>query len=103
MSDEEKQEVEKLINEWIVKDLSVKKEMMSLEEARKLGAIGVFGEKYPETVSIYTVFDPKTDEVISREFCGGPHVEHTGVIGQFRIQKEEAVSAGIRRIKAIIE
>ena len=76
---------------------------MPYEEARKLNAIGVFGEKYADTVSIYTVFDPVTEEVISREFCGGPHVEHTGVIGQFKIQKEEASSAGVRRIKAIIE
>ncbi len=102
MTDEEKQQVEKLVNEWIVRDLSVKRETMSLEEAKKLGAIGVFGEKYPDTVSIYTVFDPKTDEVVSREFCGGPHVEHTSVIGSFKILKEESVSAGVRRIKATI-
>src|SRR3989344_2288969 len=103
MTDEEKQEVEKLVNDWVARDLTVKRETMPLEEARKLGAIGVFGEKYPDTVSVYTVFDPKTDEVVSREFCGGPHVEHTGMIGKFKIQKEEAVSAGVRRIKAIVE
>lgn len=103
LTDEEKAEVEKLVNDWIARDLSVKKETMSQDEAKKLGAIGVFGEKYSDTVSIYTVFDPKTQEVISREFCGGPHVEHTGVIGKFNIQKEEAVSAGVRRIKANIE
>lgn len=103
MTDDEKKQVEELVNEWIVKDLSVKKEILPHEEARKLGAIGVFGEKYPDTVSIYTIFDKKSNEVISREFCGGPHVEHTGVIGKFKIQKEEAVSAGVRRIKAIIE
>ena len=103
MSDNEKAEVERLVNEWIGRDLSVKRETMPLEEARKLGAIGVFGEKYPDTVSVYTVYDPKTEEVVSREFCGGPHVEHTGVIGRFHIQKEEAVSAGVRRIKATIE
>jgi alanyl-tRNA synthetase len=102
MTDEEKQEVEKLVNNWISRDLSVKKETMPLEEARKLGAIGVFGEKYPDTVSVYTVFDAKTNDVVSREFCGGPHVEHTGVIGSFKIQKEEAVSAGVRRIKAVV-
>ena len=103
MTDEEKAAVEKLVNEWISRDLSMKRETMSLDEARKLNAIGVFGEKYPDTVSVYTVFDPKTEEVISREFCGGPHVEHTGMIGKFKIQKEEAVSAGVRRIKAIVE
>jgi alanyl-tRNA synthetase len=63
----------------------------------------VFGEKYPDTVSVYTIFDSKTNEVMSREFCGGPHVEQTSVIGKFKIQKEEAVSAGVRRIKAMIE
>ncbi|MEJ0020997.1 MAG: alanine--tRNA ligase [Candidatus Doudnabacteria bacterium] len=102
MTDEEKKQVEELVNDWITRDLSVKKEILPLEEARKLGAIGVFGEKYPETVSVYTIFDPETSEVVSREFCGGPHVEHTGVIGKFKIQKEEAVSAGVRRIKAIV-
>jgi alanyl-tRNA synthetase len=103
MTDEQKAEVEKLVNDWIARNLTVKRETMSYDEARKLNAIGVFGEKYPETVSIYTVFDPKTQEVISREFCGGPHVEHTDAIGKFKIQKEEAVSAGVRRIKATIE
>src|SRR5258708_2061938 len=102
MGDEEKQEVEKLVKGWIERDLTVKKEILPLEEAKKLGAIGVFGEKYPDTVYIYTVFDPKSDEVVSREFCGGPHVEHTGIIGKFKIAKEEAVSAGVRRIKAVI-
>jgi alanyl-tRNA synthetase len=103
ISDNDKAEVEKMVNEWIARDLQVKRETMPLADARKLGAIGVFGEKYPETVSVYTVYDPHTDEVISREFCGGPHVEHTGIIGRFHIQKEEAVSAGVRRIKATIE
>jgi len=103
MTPEEIAAVEALVNDWIARDLKVKKEMMSLEEARKLGAIGVFGEKYSDTVSIYTVYDPASNEVISREFCGGPHVEHTGVIGTFKIAKEEASSAGVRRIKAILE
>jgi alanyl-tRNA synthetase len=103
LRDEQKAEIEKLVNEWIARDLTVKRETMPLDEARELGAVGVFGEKYPDTVSIYTVYDPKSEEIISREFCGGPHVEHTGVIGKFAIQKEEAVSAGVRRIKATIE
>ncbi len=103
LTDEQKKQVEDLVNVWIIADLPVKKETMALADAKKLGAIGVFGEKYPETVSIYSVIDPKTGEAISREFCGGPHVEHTGVIGKFKIQKEEAVSAGVRRIKAVIE
>jgi alanyl-tRNA synthetase len=103
LTEQEKLEVEKLVNNWIVSDLPVKKEILSQEEARKLGAIGVFGEKYGDTVSVYTIIDPKTNEIISREFCGGPHVEHTGIIGKFKIQKEEASSAGVRRIKAIVE
>lgn len=103
MTDEQKQKVEKLVNEWIARDLSVKREVIPLEEARKRGAIGLFGEKYADTVSVYQVFDPKTQEVVSLEFCGGPHVEHTGTIGKFRIAKEEAVSAGVRRIKGVIE
>jgi alanyl-tRNA synthetase len=103
MTDAEKESVEALVNDWIARDLPVKKEVLPLEEARKLNAIGVFGEKYGDTVSVYTVFDPATDEVISREFCGGPHVEHTGVIGKFKIQKEEASSAGVRRVKASVE
>jgi len=102
MSDEEKKQVEDLVNEWINRDLSVKKEIMSLDQAKELGAIGVFGEKYPNEVSIYTIYDPGTSEIVSREFCGGPHVEKTGTIGTVRILKEEAVSAGVRRIKAVI-
>lgn len=103
MTNEEKAMVEDLVNNWIARDLPVKKDIMPLEEAKKLNAIGVFGEKYPETVSVYTVFDPKTDEIISREFCGGPHVEHTSAIGHFKIIKEEASSVGVRRIKAVVE
>jgi len=95
--------VEELVNGWISRDLKMEREVMPQEKARELGAIGAFGEKYGETVSVYTASDPATGEVVSREFCGGPHVEHTGVIGKFRITKEEAVSAGIRRIKAVIE
>jgi alanyl-tRNA synthetase len=94
--------VEELVNGWIARDLPMTREMMTQEHARELGALGAFGEKYGDTVSVYTVSDPDTGEVISREFCGGPHVEQTGVIGAFRIVKEEAVAAGIRRIKAVI-
>ncbi len=102
MTDEQKAEVEKLVNEWIQRDLPVKHETIPLEEARARGAIGLFGEKYADTVSVYGVYDPTTNETVSLEFCGGPHVEHTGAIGTFKIQKEEAVSAGVRRIKAVI-
>jgi len=95
--------VENLVNGWIARNLTMEREVMPQEQARALGAIGAFGEKYGDTVSVYTVSDPATGEVVSREFCGGPHVERTGVIGTFRIVKEEAVSAGIRRIKAVLE
>ena len=103
MTPEEIAAVEVLVNDWVVRDLAVKREMMSLKQARELGAIGVFGEKYADTVSIYTIYDAASGEIISREFCGGPHVEHTGIIGKFKIAKEEASSTGIRRIKAVIE
>jgi alanyl-tRNA synthetase len=102
MTDEQKQQVEDLVNKWIQADAEMKQEMMPLEKARELGAIGLFGEKYADTVSIYTATD-KDGNVISREFCGGPHVTHTGLVGKFRIVKEEAISSGVRRIKAVIE
>lgn len=104
MTDEQKKEVEDLVNGWIKRDLSVKREFVPLEEARRRNAIGLFGEKYAETVSIYTVYDKDTGEVVSCEFCGGPHVEHTGEIGgTFSIAKEEAVSAGVRRVKGVVK
>ena len=103
MTKEQLEAVEAIANDWVARDLSVKKETMPLEAARKQGAIGVFGEKYPDTVSVYTVFDPATLEVVSSEFCGGPHVEHTCTIGKLKILKEEASSAGVRRIKATVE
>lgn len=103
LTDEQKKQVEELVNKWITADYQVKKEIMPLQQALNLGALGVFGEKYADTVSIYTVWDPKTEEVVSREFCGGPHVEHTATIGKFTLQKEEAVGAGVRRVKGVIE
>jgi alanyl-tRNA synthetase len=76
---------------------------MPEREARALGALGAFGEKYGDTVSVYTVSDSRTGEVISREFCGGPHVASTRELsGRFRIVREEAISAGVRRIKAVL-
>ncbi len=102
MTDDQKKQVEDLVNKWIELDADMKQEMMPLDKARELGAIGLFGEKYADTVSIYTATD-KDGNVISREFCGGPHVTHTGAVGKFKIIKEEAVSSGVRRIKAVIE
>ena len=74
---------------------------MPLSEAEKLGAEMEFGAKYPETVSVYFIEDKKGN-FISKEFCGGPHVSNTKELGQFKIQKEEAVAQGIRRIKAVL-
>jgi alanyl-tRNA synthetase len=72
------------------------------DQATQEGALGAFGEKYPDTVKVYTVGDPEAD-YYSKEICGGPHVDHTGEIGKFKIIKEESSSAGVRRIKAVIE
>ena len=99
---EQIKQVEDLVNEWIAKDLTVTKEEMNRDEAFKLGALGQFGEKYGDSVSIYTIMDAQGN-IISREFCGGPHVSHTGEIGKFKIVKEEAISAGTRRIKGTID
>ena len=101
MTDEEKQKVEALVNEAIQKDYKVVRREMKREEAEQVGAEMEFGAKYPDTVSVYFIED-EAGHAISKEFCGGPHVEHTGLIGNFKIQKEEASSAGVRRIKAII-
>ena len=85
-----------------IKDnLKVVHREMPLIEAEKLGAQMEFGTKYPEVVSVYFI-ENKDGNSISKEFCGGPHVDETGVLGVFKIQKEEAVAAGIRRIKATL-
>ena len=99
---EELAKVEEGVNEAIQRNLSVKWEEMSYEEAAARGALGFFREKYPARVKVYSIFDHATGEVISRELCGGPHVERTGQIGHFKIIKEESSSAGVRRIRAII-
>ncbi len=101
LTDEEKKEVERLVNEAIEKDLPVEWEEMSLEEAKKIGAMGVFESKYGERVKVYTI--GKGKDVFSREICGGPHVKRTGELGRFRIKKEQSSSAGVRRIKAVLE
>ncbi len=102
LSPDELKQVEDLVNEKISEDLEVRKEVMPKAEAEKLGAMAEFGTKYGDTVSVYSIFN-KDGSAFSREFCGGPHVEHTGIIGKFKIQKEEASSAGVRRIKAVVE
>ncbi|MFH1769602.1 MAG: alanine--tRNA ligase [Parcubacteria group bacterium] len=103
LTDEEKQKIEDIVNENIKKDLDVWFKEMSYEEAMKLGALSFFKNKYPEIVKVYTVGDKNGNYVFSRELCGGPHVEHTGEIGKFKIAKEQALSSGSRRIRAIVE
>lgn len=106
MTKEEIERVENMVNDAISKNYSMTREVVTVEEAKKLGAIGLFEDKYAEVgdkISLYTAKDEKTGEVFSREICGGPHVSKTGELGKFRITKEEAVSAGVRRIKAILE
>lgn len=101
MTDEQKKAVEDLVNQKITEALPVTYEDVSIEEARARGAIGLFGEKYGETVRVYQIGGG--GQKFSLEICGGPHVENTGTLGHFKIQKEEASSAGVRRIKAVLE
>lgn len=98
LSDEEKQKAEDLVNQWISEGLDVRCDEMSKEEAIKSGAECMFIEKYPDIVTVYTIGDN-----VSKELCGGPHVKNTSELGHFIIKKEEASSAGVRRIKAILE
>ncbi len=94
--------VEKQVNEWIAADLPVSCAEYDKDYARNvLHAHGEFWEKYPEKLKVYTIGDASAP--VSREVCGGPHVEHTGVLGKFRIVKESSSSAGVRRIKAVLE
>ena len=97
MTDEEKKQTEDLVNKWIQEALPVTVEEMKKEDAVKSGAECMFIEKYPDVVTVYTIGD------VSKELCGGPHVKNTSELGKFKIKKEEASSAGIRRIKAILE
>lgn len=102
---EELKKVEALVNDQIEKNLKVERAEMSREEAEKLGAQMEFGHKYPEKVSVYIIGDPGSgpEFAFSREFCGGPHVTHTGAIGHFQILKEESAGSGIRRIYGVIK
>lgn len=102
LSDEEKMQAENLVNEWISLGLDVNFEEMPKEEAIKSGAECMFIEKYPDIVTVYSIGNDKVG-IISRELCGGPHVKNTSELGHFKIKKEEASSAGVRRIKAILE
>ncbi|GHU99210.1 alanine--tRNA ligase [Spirochaetia bacterium] len=102
MTAEEITRVQDIVNEQIRRDLPVTMEVMSLDEAKASGAMALFGEKYESQVKVYTIGDFSTG-VFSREVCGGPHVEHTGTMGKFTIQKEQSSSAGVRRIRAVLE
>ncbi|MCI8309765.1 MAG: alanine--tRNA ligase [Clostridia bacterium] len=97
MTDEEKQKTEDLVNEWIKSGLDVTVQEMPKEDAVKSGAECMFIEKYPDIVTVYSIGE------VSKELCGGPHVKNTKELGHFKIKKEEASSAGVRRIKAILE
>lgn len=97
LTQEEIEEVEKLVNDVIDQDLEVTREFLPYDEAIGRGALAFFKENYGETVSVYSVGD------FSMELCGGPHVEHTGVLGKFRITKQKSIGAGLMRIRAIIE
>ena len=97
MTDEEKKQTEDLVNKWIEEDLKVEKLEMSKDEAIESGAECTFIDRYPDIVTVYKIGD------VSMELCGGPHVSRTGELGHFKIKKEEASSAGVRRIKAILE
>ena len=102
---EEKQAVEDQVNAWIDADLPVSFDIYPTDEALKMGAIGAFGERYGDKVKVYSIGEG--DNIISFEVCGGPHVEHTGVLAEggkhFKITKEESSSAGVRRIKAVLK
>ncbi len=97
VSPEDLARAEALVNEAIQRDLEVVCREMPVDEARKLGAMGLFGEKYGEIVKVYSIGD------VSCEICGGPHAARTGELGKFRIVKEESSSRGVRRIKAVLE
>ena len=103
LTKEELDQVENLVNEWIKKDLIVTVTEENKMDAVHSGAEAMFIERYPDIVTVYTISDRTTGEVVSKEICIGPHVEHTSEIGKFKITKEEASSAGVRRIKAVIE
>jgi alanyl-tRNA synthetase len=96
MTPEQIKKAEDLVNEAIKADAPISFSVMTVDEAKAAGAIGVFESKYGDKVKVYTMGK------FSKEICGGPHVARTGMLGSFKIQKEESSSAGVRRIKAIV-
>jgi alanyl-tRNA synthetase len=105
MTPEQLKQVEDIVNQKIAEDLPVSWQEEDTKEAFAKGASGAFGDKYGDKVKVYTIGDPANP--FSREICGGPHVEHTGQIGEggkhFKVTKEESSSAGVRRIKAVLQ
>jgi len=101
MTDEQKTDVEKIVNEQIEKSLIVNMQEMTLDEAKNIGASGIFESKYGEKVKVYAI--GAEDDIFSHEICGGPHVNNLGGLGKFKIKKESSSSAGVRRIKAVLE
>ncbi len=108
MTDEQKQEVERLVNEAIDADLPISYHVTTVEGAKAEGAIGVFDDRYDSDVKVYQI-GPSTSsgqgewsEPFSLEICGGPHVARTGMLGSFKLKKEESSSSGVRRIKATV-
>ena len=97
LTEDELRQVTDIVNEAISKAIPVICEEMTVEEAKAAGAIGIFGDKYGERVKVYTI------EGYSKEICGGPHAQNTSELGSFKIVKEQASSAGVRRIKAVID
>ena len=97
MTADELEKLEKFVNDTIERDLPVKCEIMTLEQAKSSGAHGTFTSKYGEEVKVYSIGD------VSKEICGGPHAEHTGELHHLKIVKEESSSSGVRRIKAILD
>jgi alanyl-tRNA synthetase len=97
LTEEEKKQIEEMVNEQILNGLKVSYKEMTLKEAKDSGAVGVFDDKYGENVKVYTMGN------FSKEICSGPHVENTNELGKFRITKETSSSSGVRRIKAVLE
>ena len=102
MTAEEIKQVEDIVNEKIKEDLPVTMEVMPLEQAKAEGARALFANKYGESVKVYTIGKDAKKDWFSKEVCGGPHVQHTAQIGDFKITKEQSSSAGVRRIRAVI-
>ncbi|MBT4367520.1 alanine--tRNA ligase [Candidatus Peregrinibacteria bacterium] len=101
LTPEQKEEVTKIVNEAISADLPISYSLNTPEKAKESGAMGVFDDKYGNEVKVYTIGEGET--TASKEICGGPHIARTGALGKFRIKKEESSSAGVRRIKAVLE